>query len=227
LLSKQDKQLGVWTGDTFWPIFVDVIVGTLLVSLFLMMYQFFASSENFQMISIKAQQNEFSDNFEAAFIDEIADSRLSTNCKGLLQRIALGEEVLFDLGSAQIKPEGLEILQRCLAVLDEHYKNYQSFERIQIEGHTDSLQIQKNNELWNKGIKDNWDLGAARANNVVRYFIENADIPPNRFSASSHAWYQWEPQSLNEDMSRNRKVEIVLMYKNAATDSTVVHSENK
>ena len=80
--------------------------------------------------------------------------------------------------------------------------------QIRIEGHTDNVPIS------NEQFSSNWELSTARAVNVVKYFISEGGIPPERLSAAGYA--DSKPLSPNvSDHNReiNRRVEVVLMLK--------------
>jgi len=112
-------------------------------------------------------------------------------------------KILFDLGKAEIKPSGKEILTRIGPVLIRA-----DGKEIRIEGHTDSLTI--HGEL-SKKYPTNWELSTARATNVVRFLQENVGIEPERLVAVGHAWFR--PIATNnteEGRQKNRRIEIVL-----------------
>ena len=74
--------------------------------------------------------------------------------------IRLNDTMLFDQGSAIIKPEAMATLDRIAASLDK-FKN-----PIVIEGHTDSMPIR------NKKYPSNWELSTSRATNIIKYLTQ-------------------------------------------------------
>ncbi|MFQ5906884.1 MAG: OmpA family protein, partial [bacterium] len=84
-------------------------------------------------------------------------------------------KILFDLGKAEIKPSGKDILNRIGPVLRRAENR-----EIRVEGHTDSLTI--HGEL-SKKYPTNWELSTARATNVVRHLEEKVGIDPERLVA--------------------------------------------
>lgn len=197
--------------DNFWTIFVDVMMSAFMVSIFAMVYHFFASESNLELMQIRAKQHAFLSAFEKEFEPEILEGKISNNIDGNIQHLMFGDELLFNTGEDTLKANGKKILQRCLKVFNTIGNEGNLYDEIQVQGHTDSAVIKKNTTLWKRGIYDNWDLSAKRANNVVRYFIKHSKIPPGLFSGSSYSWYQWDKRK-NIDPSLNRKVEILLMY---------------
>ena len=77
--------------------------------------------------------------------------------------------ILFDSGKAEVKPEGLAVLQKVIDIL----KTVKD-KAIRIEGHTDNVPII--GALARK-YPSNWELSAARAINVTRY-LQQQGIDP-------------------------------------------------
>lgn len=114
--------------------------------------------------------------------------------------LSLKDSLLFDSGRAQIKDDGLQVLDTVAHIIKKTpYK-------ILIEGHTDNIPI-KNNMF-----SSNWELSTARAANVLNYLIKNYNLPPERFAISGYAEYR--PIASNETpegRSKNRRVDIVFV----------------
>ena len=111
------------------------------------------------------------------------------------------EAVLFDIGSADLKDEGKEVL-RSLTELFSKLDN-----EIVIEGHTDDIPIH------NIKYSSNWDLSTARAVSVIQYFIEEEHMPPGRMSAVGYGEYKPMVENSN-DTNRmiNRRVNLLIIF---------------
>jgi len=118
--------------------------------------------------------------------------------------LSVAEEIFFDTGKTDIKPEGQEVLRRIGIILqDIPEKN------IRIEGHTDNVPIVSS---LRKQYPTNWELGAARAVNVVRFFQNKTGIDPLRLSAVSYGQYRpIAPNKTKTGRAKNRRVEIILI----------------
>ena len=121
--------------------------------------------------------------------------------------------VLFASGSAQIDPGGLSLLGVAADVL-EVVDNL-----IEIEGHTDN---QPTAGDW----PSNWELSAARASVVVRWFIEFGAIPDAQLVAVGRA--DTRPRADNateEGRQENRRVEIVIRVNGIAGEAAAEGAE--
>lgn len=125
--------------------------------------------------------------------------------RGLVIRFA--GEVLFDLGRAEIKPGGEELLVEVAEQIKEVPNN------IAVEGHTDNLPIR------NERFPSNWELSTTRATNVIKFMIEEYDIDPLRLSAAGYSEYRpLVDNDSPENRAQNRRVEIVV--KDSTTQET-------
>lgn len=128
-----------------------------------------------------------------------ADLDVRVEARGLVVSI-VSEGVLFDAGSATLRPEGLAVLDRLaasLASLDN---------KLAVEGHTDDRPINT------AQFPSNTFLSAARASVVVDYLIQRHHIAPDRLEAAGYGASR--PRVPNtDDVSRaqNRRVEIAIL----------------
>jgi len=112
------------------------------------------------------------------------------------------DRILFKSGSAEILPDGKDLLNKLAAPL----LSVQDY--IRIEGHTDFVPIGK--KLKEK-FYSNWELSAARAASVVRFFQYNHKISPLRLEAVGFSKYRPVAQGKTDDeLQRNRRVDIIL-----------------
>jgi chemotaxis protein MotB len=118
--------------------------------------------------------------------------------------VNLVEKILFDSGSAEIKPGGRKVLDRVGGILKSVTEK-----QIRIEGYTDNVPI--GSRLTDQ-FPTNWELSAARAVNVVRYLSGSVGVPPRLLSAAGFA--ENHPVAANktqEGRAQNRRIEIVLL----------------
>ncbi|MFB3925997.1 MAG: OmpA family protein [Syntrophales bacterium] len=136
---------------------------------------------------------------------EIAQGQVTiTELKGRLT-VNMVDSILFDSGRAEVKADGLTVLQKVVDVL----KGVRD-KAIRIEGHTDNIRIK--GALAHR-YPTNWELSAARALNVARY-LQQQGIDPGLLSAV--AFGEYKPIAKNdtsEGRARNRRIEIILVPK--------------
>jgi chemotaxis protein MotB len=127
----------------------------------------------------------------------------------VLDRLSVNmvEKILFDSGSAEIKPEGLKVLERLGGVLKKV-----TDKQIRVEGHTDNIPI--GGKLAER-FPTNWELSAARATNVVKFLSEKAGVDPKFLTAAAYSMNR--PVASNdtkEGRAQNRRIEIALIPMN-------------
>ena len=88
--------------------------------------------------------------------------------------------VFFDTLSAEVSPEGRQVLLRVIDALWNRQNATQKSYRVIVEGHTDSRPI-------TGGVyPSNWELSGARAARVVRLFLDRG-FPAERLTAIGYA----------------------------------------
>jgi len=136
--------------------------------------------------------------------DEVA---VAFSSKGLVMR--LSDQVLFDVGAADISPPAIPLLEKVGAIIaDSPYE-------VRVEGHTDDVPINT------ARYPSNWELSTARAVNVLRYFIETYGISSKRLAAEGFAEYHpMVPNDSIENRAKNRRVEIIFLKPTSKGRST-------
>ena len=120
--------------------------------------------------------------------------------------VNLVDAVLFDSGKAEVKDEGLLVLQKVVDIL----KNVTD-KAIRVEGHTDNVKI---GGVLARKYPTNWELSARRAVNVTR-FLQAQGLNPENLSAVAYG--EFAPVADNETdegKAQNRRIEIILVAKN-------------
>lgn len=134
---------------------------------------------------------------------EIAAGEVTiSSLKGKLT-VNLVDRILFDSGSAEVKPAGRKVLARVGELLNEVKDK-----DIRIEGHTDNVPISADLRA---RYPSNWELSTARATSVARYLQDHARVDPARLVAAGLG--QWRPVAPNdkpENKALNRRIEIIL-----------------
>jgi chemotaxis protein MotB len=121
-------------------------------------------------------------------------------------RFVFQSEILFDSGSASLKPEGqadLDKLATALIDLERQIPPEIAWV-LRIDGHTDVRPIAS------PQFPSNWALSAARAISVVQYLIGKG-VPPRRLVAAGFGEFQpLDVDPTEEAFRRNRRIELKL-----------------
>ena len=113
------------------------------------------------------------------------------------------DRILFEFGKADLTPEGEKILKK----VGEALKNIKG-KKIRVTGHTDNVPIHPD---YVHQFPSNWELSAARAASVVRYFQEKPGLDPKDLEAVGRSFYHPEASNnTKEGRARNRRVEILI-----------------
>jgi len=114
--------------------------------------------------------------------------------------LSLHNDVLFDEGKTDLKPDG----KKALSEIGQTLKTV-SARSFQVAGHTDNLPIK------NKDFASNWELSTARAVVVVK-FLAAQGVNSGVLSAAGYG--EFDPVAPNTDTSgrsKNRRIEISLV----------------
>jgi chemotaxis protein MotB len=117
--------------------------------------------------------------------------------------INIDNSILFDSGRTTVK----EGVKKSLSKIAEALNNFPE-NNIQIEGHTDDVPIHT------PKFPSNWELSAARALSVLRFFADKTDVDPRKLSAVGYGEYHpLAPNDTPENKRLNRRVDIVILPK--------------
>jgi len=148
---------------------------------------------------------------------------VSTTDNNYTQRFTFGASVLFDPGSDHLNDERSGLLAKLGAAIS---KQPAWFTEIKIEGHADTDVPSKDSRFGS-----NLELASARSTAIWKCFKDRSNIDPLRFKMSVSSFGEYCPiqrgDSVNWGLesnlmanadstmkSRNRRIEIVLVYKN-------------
>jgi chemotaxis protein MotB len=114
--------------------------------------------------------------------------------------LQLANDILFDSGSAEVKPQGRATLKKLGAVLVTI-----TGRKFQVAGHTDDVPI------GGARFSSNWDLSTARAVEVVKLLVV-AGVRPQTLSAAGYGEFDAiAPNDGAQGRAKNRRIEITLV----------------
>lgn len=225
-------------GFNFWPSFTDLMLSLVLVVLiilFVVSKMIAAGSENLDKAresqkSIQTQIQEqigknytitvISDKNNEETIEKMKNTKADITIIDKLDRqtITFSDKILFDSGRSELKSAGYEVLKVVGPVVAHNLKN---ISEIQIQGHAD---IEDTDDY-------NLTLASNRAIAVYKFLQTTVGIDPANYLMSITSFGKYKPvgreagqifdrQQLleanidKEAKAKNRRIEIVLFYKN-------------
>ena len=137
-------------------------------------------------------------------MDDIAeDSAMAVDTNEAKVVVRVPGANLFKPGQADLQLSGRPVLDGVIAVVRK-YPDY----KIHIQGHTDDDPIST------ERFPTNWELSAARATAVLRYFFDKG-VEPEKMTATGYAdTFPLASNDTDQGRSLNRRVEFVLEKEN-------------
>ncbi|VTU23906.1 Outer membrane protein ArfA [Variovorax sp. SRS16] len=117
-------------------------------------------------------------------------------------RIGINGSVLFAFNSAELQPEGRQLLRSLTAPLAAYLQARD--EILMVSGFTDDRQVRGGN----RQFADNWELSAQRALTVTRTLIEEGMPSASLFAAAFGSEQAVASNADADGRARNRRVEI-------------------
>ncbi|MBF0280585.1 MAG: flagellar motor protein MotB [SAR324 cluster bacterium] len=115
-------------------------------------------------------------------------------------KLEIPSDFTFEPGSAQINPRAEPFLEKIFEMI------VRTENKLKIEGHTDDLPSR------NALFDSNWELSAARAMNVLRFFTDKKVVPESRFSAVGYGRYRpVSSNRLSSGRAKNRRITITFI----------------
>lgn len=110
------------------------------------------------------------------------------------------DDVLFHVGSAQVTPQGAQIIAALAPPLTGVDND------VLLEGHADTTPL-------NRAGYTNWNLSTDRAVAVVNALVHDHGLAPQRMTASGFGEFRpRDPGTTSEAKARNRRVELIVLH---------------
>jgi chemotaxis protein MotB len=147
------------------------------------------------------------DDVSSALQSLIAAGQVHVRRYGSWIAVDISTDILFDSGVAHLSPAAIQALERLAAALAP-WPN-----AVRVEGHTDDRPIRT------AAFPSNWELSAARAASVVHLFMDHG-IAPERLAVLGFGQYRpVMPNTTAAGRNANRRVEVVILGRNAAPEA--------
>ena len=200
--EREEDYEGLLNRSALWAVTYGDLMSYLVI-FFLLLYATVTTKSLELQMSLKSVEGQFgkeskviSEIFSQHGIQQIAKIEMREN----KLRIVFNAPILFDSGSATLKPDCIPYVIKLGESLAELPNP------IQIEGHTDNKAL-----VGNKKFASNWELSAARAFAVLRA-LEINGIPSRRLSAIGYG--EFKPVAGNDTeagRAANRRIEVNIL----------------
>lgn len=204
---RDELDAGAEPAAPAWAVFGDLMTGLLgafvMILLCALGMQLELSTKLEAEVRQRQEEAQRREALERALAGPLATGRV-TLVDG---RIGISGSVLFALNSAELQPEGRQLLKSLAAPLAAYLQARD--EILMVSGFTDDRQVRDGN----RRFADNWELSAQRALTVMRSLVGDGVPSSSVFAAAFGAE---QPVASNADAdgrSRNRRVEIAPMPK--------------
>lgn len=195
-----------------WAVFGDLMAGLLGAFVLILVCALGMQLELATQLETEVRQRQAEalrrQALESALAGPLATGRVTLNDG----RIGINGSVLFAFNSAELQPEGRQLLQSLAAPLSAYLQARD--EILMVSGFTDDRQVREGN----RRFADNWELSAQRALTVMRALIAEGVPSSSVFAAAFGAE---QPVASNDDAegrSRNRRVEIAPTPRRSGAD---------
>jgi flagellar motor protein MotB len=197
-----ESDAGLEASAPVWAVFGDLMSGLLGAFVLILLCALASQLELATRLNDEIRQHQREDQrrqaLERALAIPLAAGRVTLDHG----RIGINGSVLFAFNSADLQPDGRQLLKSLAAPLAAYLQSRD--EILMVSGFTDDRQVRGGN----RQFADNWELSAQRALTVTRTLIESGVPSSELFAAAFGAEQPVAPNADADGRSRNRRVEM-------------------
>lgn len=188
-----------------WAVFGDLMASLLGAFVLLLLFALGLQTDLAAKLDAEVQQRQQETQRREALEQVLAGPLASGRVTLVDGRIGISGSVLFASNSAQLQPDGLQLLQTLSKPLARYLQERN--EILMVSGFTDDRPVREDA----RRFSDNWELSAQRALTVTRTLIEEG-VPANDvFAAAFGSQQAVASNDEAEGRARNRRVEMAPM----------------
>jgi flagellar motor protein MotB len=201
-MMLDEADAGLDQGAPVWAVFGDLMAGLLGAFVLILVGVLGMQLELSGRLETEVQQRQAQalrlQSLEQALAGPLAAGRVTLNDG----RIGISGNLLFDLSSAELQPEGRQLLRSMAAPLAAYLQARD--EILMVSGFTDNRQVRGGS----RQFADNWELSAQRALTVTRTLVEDGVPSSAVFAAAFGAEQAVASNADAEGRAKNRRVEM-------------------
>ncbi|MCF6354336.1 MAG: flagellar motor protein MotB [Candidatus Polarisedimenticolaceae bacterium] len=148
---------------------------------------------------LKAEAEDQAEELKKSLKKEIDEGMVTIEVVGANVIIRINEKGSFPSGSADLRPEFIDVLERITVAISTRPG------KVVVAGHTDNVPIST------ERFRSNWELSTARAVTVAHAILADPTLDPKRFLLEGHADSDpLVPNDTPENRGLNRRVELII-----------------
>ncbi|GAA0769723.1 OmpA family protein [Ideonella azotifigens] len=201
--DELEMDAGVEASAPVWAVFGDLMAGLLGAFVLILLFALASQLELAARLEMEVKQRQLETQrrteLERALAVPLAAGRVTLDHG----RIGISGSVLFGFNSAELQPEGRQLLKSLAAPLATYLQSRD--EALMVSGFTDDRLMRGGK---NQVFADNWELSAQRALTVTRTLIEEGVPASAVFAAAFGAQQPVASNDSAEGRAKNRRVEM-------------------
>jgi flagellar motor protein MotB len=202
---RDDLDAGLEPSVPVWAVFGDLMSGLVGAFVLILVGALGMQLDLAAKLQAEVQQRQAEtqrrEALEQALAGPLAAGRVTLNNR----RIGISGSVLFAFNSADLQPEGRQVLKSLAAPVASYLRARD--EVLMVSGFTDDRQMRQSKD-GNRPFADNWELSAQRALTVTRALIEEGVPSSSVFAAAFGSEQAVASNADAEGRAKNRRVEM-------------------
>jgi flagellar motor protein MotB len=203
MIGQDEYDDGIEASTPVWAVFGDLMAGLLGAFVLILACALAMQFDLAARLKVEVQQRQAEAQRRQALEQALAGPLAAGRVTLADGRIGISGSVLFAFNSAELQPEGRQLLKSLAGPLAAYLRSRE--EALMVSGFTDDRAVREGN---GGRFTDNWELSAQRALTVMRTLIDDG-MPPSAVFAAAFGAEQ--PVASNADAAgraRNRRVEM-------------------
>ncbi|WP_307576665.1 OmpA family protein [Variovorax paradoxus] len=202
---RDDLDAGLEPSVPVWAVFGDLMSGLVGAFVLILVGALGMQLDLAAKLQAEVQQRQAETQRREALEKALAGPLAAGRVTLVNGRIGISGSVLFAFNSAELQPEGRQVLKSLAAPVAAYLRARD--EVLMVSGFTDDRQMRQTKE-GNRPFADNWELSAQRALTVTRALIEEGIPSSSVFAAAFGSEQAVASNADAEGRAKNRRVEM-------------------
>jgi len=202
---RDDLDAGLEPSVPVWAVFGDLMSGLVGAFVLILVGALGMQLDLAAKLQAEVQQRQAETQRREALEQALAGPLAAGRVTLTNGRIGISGSVLFAFNSADLQPEGRQVLKSLAAPVAAYLRARD--EVLMVSGFTDDRQMRQTKE-GNRPFADNWELSAQRALTVTRALIEEGIPSSSVFAAAFGSEQAVASNADAEGRAKNRRVEM-------------------